>query len=1509
MKPNSRLRNLLLEGRSVRLFMLITLLACTSAQTALSQKPEPGKWIPLPYFRSGSWWLPLDVEKPVKLMDVKKPSNRNASVVALSGMNSYVLRDASKNETLVRYDANDSAAPIKETARGSFHPFDATHYTFRGEDNLFRIMRDDGYLLPNIPMNFEELMRLKSSAKWKPSLRRSDIANQTGNNGVISSNSQLPVLPMAISYNVKLGILCVVQEDKSEAGGGWSELRIWDARSRNCLWTHRLPNWPAQPVAVQLLDNGLVFVSCSDGRGTVCHLQIYDAVNGTEVLSRKVEVGGRMHKPGKMRMAPLADGRHLLAVPSLLPESAQTKSPDIDRGLRLFDRVEETERTMLPNHQVSAILPIENTDAALVGTMKGEVLQLNLANGTYKVMDSIQDQVITALAVSENGSVWAAGTNAGTVMRGMIGQPSNTEISDLDGEVTDIAFLHGSDPRLAIRLAGDGNGFFQHYWVSKQQPPSNGLIWNPNTGEQDTLPPGTGLCVLGPDLLAIGLSDGSGVAFHDVSTGATAESLGIKSPFMIRFQDPSFFRCNADGSQIFIRDKLFDFKSLRFESLDAARKLADQVAESDLMRMRPPYTVWGSAQSPGFQGPIEQGGREIETDKGLDVLLLGPSKMPARVLLYTDEIASGARSGISPSGRVAAICTLNYLRLVDLERVRVMSQPNQGSLTEDLLNMYHFEWLKPLDDDGRRLLVIRSDIGSVEMLDYAGGRTLSRSVFGGKFLGACCAVESKRLFIATEDNCIHCVTWDHAGGLHPVGKLNLGQKDTWVLTLPNGMFMANGAEGLMALNNEGRALPLDTAAAVFHRPHEVAKAFGANPDQIALLERAYHRRCARDGLTPPAEGEANLDILPKAIIRDRLRLPLASHKSTFQFTVEATSKQSPLAKILVSVNGVPLHSWQPALPENLMSWSGDVPLILSPGANKIQVSAVDSAGRESLRETVVIWHITPPVPPTLHVVAVGVSNYHDNRLDLGAAAKDAHDLVQLLSERKGKDYLEVRSLVLTNQQAIRESIMQAREFLQGSQVGDQAVVFVAGHGFVDRDGLRYWFGTHDIDVDAVEKRGISYLELESLFDGVPARNRLLLMDTCFAGEVDVESSISQTLAANVKSRAPALASALRKPPDGSFDLMRELFGDLRRHTGATVITASSGMEHVYAEEREEGDNGVFTYCLLDAIRSGSADTNDDGEIRLSEIQAHLLARVPEMTGGRQQPTGRHVNADADFSFGRIQTRPTLDAANFVRQFLELTSANRKAKNLAVLFTEPAEYFGKTKTRSQIEQEEAKHHLRFPRRNFRLKEAEPEMIHATDSSRTLSYSMYYDMWDTEVPSSHVPTRSGSQKISMELILQNDGWKISTIKVLKSEDTSPLVRTAANVSSAPPPASQQGTLQGAVAKFLERSSANGQEQQFAAMLADTVEYFGSRKTRGQILEEELEYHRLWPYRQLSLVGDPEQVNLDNGEILARYTMSIWKSKTTDGGETIQLDMEMRLRQINSSWFITGLKVRKP
>jgi hypothetical protein len=98
--------------------------------------------------------------------------------------------------------------------------------------------------------------------------------------------------------------------------------------------------------------------------------------------------------------------------------------------------------------------------------------------------------------------------------------------------------------------------------------------------------------------------------------------------------------------------------------------------------------------------------------------------------------------------------------------------------------------------------------------------------------------------------------------------------------------------------------------------------------------------------------------------------------------------------------------------------------------------------------------------------------------------------------------------------------------------------------------------------------------------------------------------------------------------ENSFDLMKELFVDLRRGTGATVIASAGGME--FAVEGENWQNSVFTYALLAGLKNGKADLDKNGAVMVSELQQYLAKEVSNLTNNQQRPTFRLENISNDW---------------------------------------------------------------------------------------------------------------------------------------------------------------------------------------------------------------------------------------------------------------------------------------
>lgn len=361
-------------------------------------------------------------------------------------------------------------------------------------------------------------------------------------------------------------------------------------------------------------------------------------------------------------------------------------------------------------------------------------------------------------------------------------------------------------------------------------------------------------------------------------------------------------------------------------------------------------------------------------------------------------------------------------------------------------------------------------------------------------------------------------------------------------------------------------------------------------------------------------------------------LPITTNNAQIRININATDTQQKLDRINVYINDIPIYGINGInlRNKNTQTWQQHLNLTLSKGENKIQVSALNQGGAESLKETIYITHDAPESKNNLYLIGLGIDNFNSPKFNLSYPTKDIKDLIKTY-KNKTNQYNNIQVDTLLNQNITIQNLQAIKQKLQNSKVDDQVILFVAGHGILD-DSLNYYFATHKTDFDNPSVNSIPYEELENLLDGIPARNKLFLMDACHSGEIDKEGvelvNTNQPQKENIKFRSFGKSPKPKLGLNNSFELMRELFVDLRRGTGATVISSASGVE--FAWEGDQWNNSVFTYTLLSGLKEQKADLNKDGQIMVSELQEYLATEVPKLTNNHQRPTMRLENISNDW---------------------------------------------------------------------------------------------------------------------------------------------------------------------------------------------------------------------------------------------------------------------------------------
>lgn len=463
----------------------------------------------------------------------------------------------------------------------------------------------------------------------------------------------------------------------------------------------------------------------------------------------------------------------------------------------------------------------------------------------------------------------------------------------------------------------------------------------------------------------------------------------------------------------------------------------------------------------------------------------------------------------------------------------------------------------------------------------------------------------------------------------------MGSKQSKVIITPDNYYMVDktSLEAIAFKVGQNVFLPQQFDLK-FNRPDLVLTRLGGfSPELIQAYYRAYQKRLKKAGFTEEILANSGLEV-PEIEITST-NIPLRTNQQELPITVACNGGSKILTTLNVVVNGVPIYGTKGMKlpPEKVINKT--LTIHLSQGLNKITLSVYNEVGLESLREPVEIFYESAAqTKPTLHLVTIGVSEYENPKMNLQYAAKDGRDLATLFGKHRGI-FKNVVSHQLFDKDVTSANVLKLRDELHKSTVNDVVMIFVSGHGLLDKN-LDYYFATHNVNFSNPQERGLHYDDLETLLDGIPSRNKVLMIDACHSGEIDKEEvelvAKSETIKSNGTIKFRDFGSTEVKQKNlglqNSYELSRQLFTDLRKGSGTTVLSAAGGVQ--LAQESSEWKNGAFTYCLLSGLKDMKADLNNDKKVMLSELQKYLFSEVSKITGGAQQPTSRIENLEIDW---------------------------------------------------------------------------------------------------------------------------------------------------------------------------------------------------------------------------------------------------------------------------------------
>ena len=236
---------------------------------------------------------------------------------------------------------------------------------------------------------------------------------------------------------------------------------------------------------------------------------------------------------------------------------------------------------------------------------------------------------------------------------------------------------------------------------------------------------------------------------------------------------------------------------------------------------------------------------------------------------------------------------------------------------------------------------------------------------------------------------------------------------------------------------------------------------------------------------------------------------------------------------------------------------------------------------------------------------IATSDYADPALrQLRAPGRDASDLAEVLSSPQIGGF-SVQTLMNARCGEMLEAI---EDFCADRRLDDLLLIYLSCHGVLDDRGRLYYAAT-DTRRQRTAATAVAAAWLNERFEDSRARSQIVMLDCCHSG----------AFASDVKGESD-LALEQRFKPHGR---------------GRVVLTASRGTEYSFEGNQPSGIGmqSVFTRAIVDGLRTGDADRDEDGLITVSEIYHYTYDKV-KAAEPRQTPELWTYGAEGDVLLAR-----------------------------------------------------------------------------------------------------------------------------------------------------------------------------------------------------------------------------------------------------------------------------------